>query len=183
MPGPNGRRLHPRFPIRPGDLGARPACFLLEEVNGLQEQHSYQDVSMHEVRAPGVVRGKELVAKADVNACQAATHTRTHAVHRPPLHNPGQRLMTRSGLQKRLIQDQPAWSRFGDSHTALTCSINNFATGLSVRSLSVTSATGHSRVGSLIGSTFSAICWAKRRIIDRGNTVTCSPLATIFARN
>ena len=62
MPGSNGRRLHPRFPIRPGILGAGPACFLLEEVLGLQEQHSYQDLSLHEMRAPGVVRGKALVA-------------------------------------------------------------------------------------------------------------------------
>ena len=62
MPGSKGRRLHPRFPIRPGVLGARPATFLLEEILGLQEQYSYQDVSMHKVRAPGVVRGKTLVA-------------------------------------------------------------------------------------------------------------------------
>jgi hypothetical protein len=42
---------------------------------GLQEQHSYHDVSMHEVRAPGVVRGKNLVAKVDVE------HTQSIAPH------------------------------------------------------------------------------------------------------
>jgi hypothetical protein len=50
----------------PGILGVGPAFFQLEglseDVSGRQEQHSYHDVSMHEVRAPGVVRAKGLVA-------------------------------------------------------------------------------------------------------------------------
>jgi hypothetical protein len=75
MPQPNGRRLHSRYRLSSGVLGCRPASFRLEAVYGLQEQNSHHDVSMHEVRAPNVVRGKSLVAKADVDTCQAATHT------------------------------------------------------------------------------------------------------------
>jgi hypothetical protein len=53
--------LHSQYRLSSGVLGCRPASFRLEEVYGLQEQHSYHDVSMHEVRAPGIVRGKNLV--------------------------------------------------------------------------------------------------------------------------
>ena len=62
MQGENGGWLHPRFSIGPGVLGCRPAPVLLEEVPWLQEQRAHNDISLHEMRSVGIVRGEALVA-------------------------------------------------------------------------------------------------------------------------
>jgi hypothetical protein len=92
MPGPNGRRLHSRFRIGPGVLGTRPASVLLEEVHGLQKPHSHYDLSMSQVRAPGVVRGKNL--------------GRSESRFAPPL-SPSPFIPANAGIQGRELGHEP----------------------------------------------------------------------------
>src|SRR5262249_49601706 len=58
----NGRWLYPRCPNGPGVLGCRPASVLLEAISWLQEQRAHHDLSLHEMRSVGIVRGEVLVA-------------------------------------------------------------------------------------------------------------------------